>query len=593
MLAKPLCGILLLLISLPVASAEDSAVPRPIDRFQDVVFTWPTIEATVWKGPIDSREPWQRENLWTLEFPDEESIAYHVNPSTILLSEGNATAKQLRLNGRYGSLPVMEQTGGTLSLSERLSIHSGEYQMVGGSLTVGSLDVRPVAFDVLELITVDIENVPFPEGTCIQDFRTDVYCPPVPQAESRFNLLGGSVDVAGDVRVGEGNLDILGGQLHAKGLLLNDSGTSALGSTADEPRVAQRGGRVEIEELVRVQDGIFALSGGILKSTALAMGDPAFGSPSPILFPTQLRPVFLQTGGELRLEENLEMCIPGFQIPIGPRFTNVTYRLEAGSVDVGGDTVVGSLGVAPALFLQSAGSHSVAGSLRIEGVESRYEIIAGELQVGQLEVGTEVFNEGGLFSISAAARVSAEDRITLGTQAEVQATHGSKIQLTGGDVEILGRDAALLTGLENLALEITGGNEVSSLEVASQDSGNSNEGFSKNFAWRELIVGTSSESGWLKLVDTWDNQFTDQPEALYVDRLVVAAGSTLNLGGLNLYYRESRIEGEVVLSGGAMIAMVPEPATLLLVSMAFCVLDLRLRSENRIGRINNDEILMC
>ena len=41
------------------------------------------------------------------------------------------------------------------------------------------------------------------------------------------------------------------------------------------------------------------------------------------------------------------------------------------------------------------------------------------------------------------------------------------------------------------------------------------------------------------------------PEALYVDDLIVPAGTTLNLNGLNLYIHTAQVEGTII--GGAII----------------------------------------
>ena len=59
---------------------------------------------------------------------------------------------------------------------------------------------------------------------------------------------------------------------------------------------------------------------------------------------------------------------------------------------------------------------------------------------------------------------------------------------------------------------------------------------------------------------------------MYVERLVISAGSMLDLNGLNLYYREAEIAGQLIASGGTLITVpVPEPASFgLLVAMFMC-----------------------
>ena len=81
------------------------------------------------------------------------------------------------------------------------------------------------------------------------------------------------------------------------------------------------------------------------------------------------------------------------------------------------------------------------------------------------------------------------------------------------------------------------------LEVMSQDLGNTAAGFSQNFAYNtlELTNGT-----YVELVDDAANSPGDAPEALYVNDLIVPAGTTLNLNGLNLYIHTEQIEGTII-----------------------------------------------
>src|SRR5208337_540992 len=80
------------------------------------------------------------------------------------------------------------------------------------------------------------------------------------------------------------------------------------------------------------------------------------------------------------------------------------------------------------------------------------------------------------------------------------------------------------------------------LEVMSQDLGNVAAGFSNNFAYGTLAVGSND---YVRLVDLQENSGSSTPEALYVNTLIVPSGSTLDLNGLHLYYRTGAIKGTI------------------------------------------------
>lgn len=518
---------------------------------------------TVWKAELGTSGDWFDEALWTERVPDTTTAAFLVNGSETLLTGDFAAAQSLTMSRPAYGLSRLTQTGGQLEVGNSVLISDGVYRLVGGRLAAKTLDVGSVSLFSSPSLYTDLTDVPKPEipcretdsGLCIPDLV-------LLASEKRFQLEGGEANFAGDVRVGQGQVEIIGGRMQAGGMFVD-----GLGWSNSNPEVNQRGGVVNVDGDVKIQDGTYALSGGTLTVERLVMGDPAQNAPGFLILAPVRTPEFLQTGGELLVRGNLELCMPGFvwPLPTGPMFTDVTYRLQAGNVNVDGDTVVGSLGVAPARFLQSGGVHRTAGTLRIEGVESRYELSGGALHVGSLTIGTDVFNEGGTFSIAAGADFVVDSRITLGALAVVEATPNSRIQLDGGDVEILGSDARFLAGLENISLLVTGGEMWSTLEVASADLGTDIAGFEENFAWAELLIGSADESAQLRLVDNFENH--SGTEAVYVDRLIVAAGSSLDLNGLNLYYREAEIAGQIITSGGALLAAVPEPSTFAIMSM--------------------------
>jgi RHS repeat-associated protein len=82
------------------------------------------------------------------------------------------------------------------------------------------------------------------------------------------------------------------------------------------------------------------------------------------------------------------------------------------------------------------------------------------------------------------------------------------------------------------------------LEVMSQDLGNVAAGFQHNFAYGALTI---SNSTYVRLMDSSPNiAGGTQPNALYANSIVVGAGSTLDLHGLNVYARQLQVNGTVV-----------------------------------------------
>jgi RHS repeat-associated protein len=90
------------------------------------------------------------------------------------------------------------------------------------------------------------------------------------------------------------------------------------------------------------------------------------------------------------------------------------------------------------------------------------------------------------------------------------------------------------------------------LEAMSEDLGAVGPGFVDNFAYWELRLDNNN---FVQVVDVSDNAAGTDPEAIYAHKLVVHAGSTLDLNGLNVYARTFRIDGAVV---GGSIAQVPD-----------------------------------
>src|SRR5439155_12467975 len=78
------------------------------------------------------------------------------------------------------------------------------------------------------------------------------------------------------------------------------------------------------------------------------------------------------------------------------------------------------------------------------------------------------------------------------------------------------------------------------------DQGSDPRSFTENLAYDTLIVGTHTH---VKLVDQSHNSTGSGPEAVYVNSLIVPAGSTFDLNGLHLYARLAQLAPNTIIGG--------------------------------------------
>ncbi len=95
----------------------------------------------------------------------------------------------------------------------------------------------------------------------------------------------------------------------------------------------------------------------------------------------------------------------------------------------------------------------------------------------------------------------------------------------------------------------------------------------------DLVIG-GDDIGRLLLVDLVDNQGDGADnEVLFVQNLIVGDGSSLDLGGVNLYYGSASIDpgATITPNGGELLEAIPEPSTfaMLLLGAACCVVRAR------------------
>jgi hypothetical protein len=133
-------------------------------------------------------------------------------------------------------------------------------------------------------------------------------------------------------------------------------------------------------------------------------------------------------------------------------------------------------------------------------------------------------------------RLEIGSKLHLGPSAIYAADAGAIIEMaSGAELTIAGTRADVLAGTEATTLIFAGGDQTSSLEVASKADLETNG----NFSFQSVQIGPAS-AGRLRLVDEHDN-WLDGPgdEVLAVDVLTIGAGSVLDLGQSGVWIGDS------------------------------------------------------
>lgn len=118
-----------------------------------------------------------------------------------------------------------------------------------------------------------------------------------------------------------------------------------------------------------------------------------------------------------------------------------------------------------------------------------------------------------------------------------------------------------------MTLTLDGGRNASNpqqLEVAGADLGThaSGELPANNFSLGQLIIGSAESPTWVNLVNLYE--FDSEGDALYLSTLELRGGSTLALNDLKLYVDGTQVNPGDTFGDGSIIAVIPEPGTLIL-----------------------------
>ena len=169
--------------------------------------------------------------------------------------------------------------------------------------------------------------------------------------------------------------------------------------------------------------------------------------------------------------------------------------------------------------------------------------------------GTTTINTGtvldqGDLSIQGNAIVNAQGGLTINSLGALSVSSKSTLDVSGN---LLGNttNAAAFSPQGTVTLDSAQGttNPPQLLEAMSQDVGNVAAGFIDNFAYGTLELTANT---YVEVVDDAPNSPGSAPQAIYVNTLIIPAGATLNLDGLNIYAQTKEVNGTIV-NGGAII----------------------------------------
>ena len=472
--------------------------------------------------------------------------------------EGLAVGRDLVVG--YDAPATADQTGGTNSVAATLTLGclaggSGTYALRGGALTAGTLLVGDGGSGLLDWVA----------GTLTAEVI-------VVSEAGRFNLPGdwtftgalevngGTVDLgaAGLVLDGGAAAYVRGGWLISGGQTVGQSGAAAVLHSGGVNAVA---GNLCIGDGPGSQ-GTYRLSGEALLSAATeyvgwfgwggvvqtggthtVSGYLVLGFDAGVEGTCQLgggqfscaneaigaggTGRFTQTGGTHAVAGIVEM---GYA-----RDAVGTFELAGGEL-AASEERMGRAGTGQ--FTQTGGVHTVSGAVclgYLAGSHGRYSISGGTFSAGEIRVGEA--GSGVLDLAGAAAEVTVTGLLRFGTDGALSALPGSRIHLSGADLEIHSAEPADLAGLGDVTFVIDGGSDLlSDLEVGGRNLGAEQAGWADNFALAGLEVG-GQHGGQARLVDAFDNQpGWSGDEALYVGEIVFSLGGMLDLNGLRLYY---------------------------------------------------------
>ena len=178
------------------------------------------------------------------------------------------------------------------------------------------------------------------------------------------------------------------------------------------------------------------------------------------------------------------------------------------------------------------------------------DVNAGTINLGGN--GSSTFTNIGSVNASNGANLNIPTSLNLNANAALRVPVGSTITMGGSLISATTDPTKFVT---QGTVSISGGNASSPrlLEVMGEDVRTNLAGFlPSNFSMGALNLANST---YVKLQHTFDNAPGTEPEALYVNSIIIPAGSTMDLSNLNVYTRALQ-QGGTVING--TITVIPD-----------------------------------
>jgi hypothetical protein len=224
--------------------------------------------------------------------------------------------------------------------------------------------------------------------------------------------------------------------------------------------------------------------------------------------------------------------------------TTGSWRLSGGTIR--GGTISGADG-AKLVFTSSGGT--------LVGVTLNTDITVSD---GDTVTALEVLTLNGTVQVSSGGKCNVDGMLVVGGSGIIAGEASGLITIAGS---LLGATTDADRYNPQVPVRFDGAGTVTApqlLEAMGRDVGNTLAGFTRNFVYSTLSLGNNT---YVKLVDQADNATGTEHEALYVDSLIVPAGTTIDLNGLHLYARGAQIVGTVV-GGTVTLAQAPTDISL-------------------------------
>jgi hypothetical protein len=464
--------------------------------------------------------------------------------------------------GDWRSTGTFEQTGGRVVVRE-------DWKVAGNSRSVG------------------IHNLSAGELHVAQDLRVGH------RGQGWFNQSGGSVRAArltiADNDGREGNYDLSGGELTTGAILFGPG----------EASFTQSGGSNTTGYLWINEGGQYARTGGTLSVSdsltthgTLDLGGLAFEVDADAYM------LVVGEGGELLGCGETSIRLGDRSLAVFPEGFDPDERFKSfrstGLVHTAGSTltvadgqsvsgwgtiddsvdVAGEIRAADEGWVHLAGGAVVRDGATVDLGSGEWTVAGGvssigqaSVRVGRVRVGqTDMGEPSHLAFLHADSNLTVHETFALGDEAVLDVAEGAKVKLVGGEWVNEATDPDGLQELASLTVLVAGDLDTPTvMEAAGTDLG-IHADWQDTFTLGTLIVGDGSPAK-LVLADAFDNNGLADYEAMYVERLILAPGSVLELGDLNLYFRHASIDESASIDSPSSLTRIPEPLTLTLLSV--------------------------